>query len=114
MTARPTTADPVTPTWADADACTLPTADRPLRVAEFDDLFARATDVDRRSATELRVVLAGGDDLLERARDVAARETACCSFFSFTLAGGGGRVQLDVTVPAARTDVLDALAERAS
>ncbi len=24
------------------DACTLPTVDQPLRVAEFDDLFARA------------------------------------------------------------------------
>jgi hypothetical protein len=34
------------------DACTLPTADRPLRVAEFDELFAfvvRAERRDRRS-----------------------------------------------------------------
>jgi hypothetical protein len=26
--------------WAPVDACTLPTADQPLRVAEWDDLFA--------------------------------------------------------------------------
>ena len=28
--------------WVAPDACTLPTAERPLRVAEFDDLFANA------------------------------------------------------------------------
>ena len=26
--------------WASVDACTLPTAERPLRLAKFDDLFA--------------------------------------------------------------------------
>jgi hypothetical protein len=25
--------------WAEVDACTLPTAERPLRMAAFDDLF---------------------------------------------------------------------------
>ena len=28
--------------WVPADACTLPTAEQPLRVAEFDGLFATA------------------------------------------------------------------------
>jgi hypothetical protein len=29
--------------WADVEACAIPTADRPLRVAVFDDLFTTAT-----------------------------------------------------------------------
>ncbi len=26
--------------WVEVDACTLPTVERPLRMSEFDDLFA--------------------------------------------------------------------------
>ncbi|RYP85881.1 hypothetical protein EKO23_11260 [Nocardioides guangzhouensis] len=101
-------------TWADVDACTLPTAERPLRVAELDDLFATVTAVERPSPTLLRLVLAGPGDLLGTARDLAARESACCSFFTFTVTPADGGVRMDVSVPAARVDVLDALAERAS
>jgi hypothetical protein len=103
-----------TETWADVDACTLPTLDRPLRVAEFDDLFASVTAVERPSPTLLRLDLAGDDDLLGTARDLAARETACCSFFTFTVTRAPDGVRMDVAVPDARVDILDALAERAS
>ncbi len=94
------------------DACTLPTAERPLRVAEFDELFATAVRGQQRlSATRLRWLL---DPAAEpRARDLTVRETQCCSFFTFTFAPVNGGVQLDVEVPAAHVDVLDALAERA-
>ena len=103
-----------TETWADVDACTLPTAERPLRVAEFDDLFSSVTAVERPSATLLRLDLAGDDDLLETARDLAARETACCSFFTFKVTRAPDGVRMDVVVPEARVDILDALAKRAS
>lgn len=102
-----------TETWADVDACTLPTAERPLRVAEFDDLFASVTAVERLTPTLLRLDLAGDDGLLETARDLAARETACCSFFTFTIEGTDQNLTLDISVPPDRRDILDALAERA-
>jgi hypothetical protein len=48
---------------------------------------------------------------------LAAAETACCSFFTFTvtsLAGDDqGILALDIEVPTARADVLAALVDRA-
>ena len=95
------------------DACTLPTAERPLRLAEFDELFATAVRGHYRlSATRLRLLL---DPAAEpRARDLTGRETQCCSFFTFTFAPADDAVHLDVDVPPAHVEVLDALAERAA
>jgi hypothetical protein len=94
------------------DVCTLPTAERPLRVGEFDSLFARGLrDVERSAPTELRLTL---DSAVEAtARDLVARETACCSFFGFAFSSDDGRLLLKVSVPQAHIDVLDGLAARA-
>lgn len=102
-------------TWAPTD-CTLPTAERPLRVAEFDELFATALRaVGRVGPTHLRLVLDGVGEVETTIRDLLARETACCSFFTFTLTRtGDDRLQLDVQVPAQYTEVLDGLAARAT
>ncbi|TDD33557.1 hypothetical protein E1287_19160 [Actinomadura sp. KC06] len=96
-------------------ACTLPTAQRPLREAEFDKLFAEAaTGVERAGPGRTRVRLRPGPETAGRAASLAARENACCSFFTFTLTiSGGDGLTLDVTVPAAHTGVLDALTARA-
>jgi hypothetical protein len=110
--------------WAPVDACTLPTADQPLRVAEFDDLFATALRAIERpdAAGRARLVLAGGDDLAERVQRLADAETACCSFFTFTLTplatvdidtADSTVLALDIEVPVARADVLAALVQRA-
>jgi hypothetical protein len=109
--------------WVAVDACTLPTAERPLRVAEFDALFAaNVTDVRRRGSTGVRLALVGPQGLRERVQDLAHRETECCSFFTFSLSASdlgdrdsteAERLSLDVDVPTERTDVLDALADRA-
>jgi len=101
------------------DACTLPTAEQPLRLAEFDDLFATAVRrVDQVSTTHARLHLTGPSELANRVRDLAARETECCSFFTFTTtpqqATDGEAVVLDIEVPAAHADVLASLAQRAS
>jgi hypothetical protein len=95
------------------EACTLPAAERPLRLAEFDDLFSTALRGQQRvSATALRWDL---DPAAEATvRDLAARESSCCSFFSITIHPGDGALRLDVEVPAAHVAVLDALAERAA
>ena len=94
-------------------ACTLPTAERPVRTAEFDELFATALRGQQRLApTVLRWRL---DPAAETAaRELAGRESGCCSFFTFTFAQAGDAVQVDVEVPAASAGVLDALAERAA
>jgi len=64
------------------EACTLPTAQRPLRRAEFDDLFATVVGRDRVAAGHLRLVVTAPE---ADVRDLTARETECCSFFRFTV-----------------------------
>ena len=94
-------------------ACTLPTAERPLRLAAFDDLFAAALRGQQRlSPTSLRWRLDPAAE--EAARDLAVRESSCCSFFSFVFLPAGDVLRLDVRVPAAHIAVLDALADRAA
>jgi hypothetical protein len=99
--------------WAPS-ACTLPTAERPLRRAEFTTLFATAlVAAERRDATSARLRLQGGPGLEATVRDLAVRESACCSFFGFAVRGGGGEVVLDVTVPREHVRVLDRLLQHA-
>ena len=100
------------------EACTLPMAERPLRLAEFDDLFATAVRrIEPVTATHLRLRLTGPAGLAATVRDLTARETGCCSFFTFTVTGEpadtGAALTLDVEVPARYADVLASLAERA-
>jgi len=94
-------------------ACALPTAERPRRLAEFDGLFVTALrDQQRLSPARLRWRL---DPAAEQAaRDLTGRESECCPFFSFTFAPADGAVHLEVAVPEAYVDVLDALADRAA
>ncbi len=99
--------------WA-PDACTLPTEDRPLRRAEFDDLFTTAvTDIRWVDPTHARFGMSGGDGLADRVADLAQREQSCCSFFAFEIERDGDRVVLDVAVPPTYTGVLTALVGRA-
>ncbi|MGW6935550.1 hypothetical protein ACWGE0_36185 [Lentzea sp. NPDC054927] len=100
--------------WA-PQACTLPTAQQPLRIAEFDALFTAAlTDVQRADGTHLRLTLKAGAEVEATARDLTARESQCCSFFVFTFVHAEQALHLDVEVPPAHTDVLDGLEPRAS
>ena len=99
------------------DACTLPRAEQPLRVAEFDGLFAEHLDsIEQVGPTQTRMVLLGPGGLEAVVRDLARRETACCSFFVFSVStaptaeAGREAVRLDIQVPPARADVLAALA----
>jgi hypothetical protein len=117
--------------WAAVDACTLPTVERPVRAAEFDALFEEVVEeVIRVDDTHLVVRLASGPEVAARAFALAAKETVCCSFFSFRVveetegeagtgpgqqAGNGavGRVRMEVDVPPERAAVLSGLAARA-
>ncbi len=99
--------------WVPADACTLPTADRPTRLAEFDGLFASLQEVRREEPGWLRLRLDDGEGVEDQARDLTARESACCSFFDFDVHGGDGEVVVDVRVPDSRVVVLDGLTAQA-
>jgi hypothetical protein len=95
--------------------CTLPTAKRPLRLAEFDALFSASMGGSERLAPRiLRITFSGGEELENSVRNLTERETQCCSFFTVTVhAPAPGVIQLDVEVPRGHVDVLDALEARA-
>lgn len=95
------------------DACTLPTVEQPLRLAEFDSLFATALRSQQRiSPTRLQWQL--DPTAQPEAQDLTARESSCCSFFTFTFTSVPAGLQVDVEVPTEQVAVLDTLAERAA
>jgi hypothetical protein len=94
------------------DACTLPTTERPLRIAEFDDLFTFVVRAERRGPQRLDLVLRR---IVEApARDLARRESECCSFFTFEFDVVDEAVVMRIGVPPERVAVLDALEARAA
>ena len=94
-------------------ACTLPTLERPLRLAEFDELFtlARAVAYDGQS---VRIHLSGPPTLRDQVVDLTDRETECCSFFRFTVDGTGSEVDLVITTPDEHQPIVAAIAARAA
>lgn len=99
--------------WVPA-ACTLPTVEQPLRRDEFDDLFAHdVLSVTRQSPQLIRLELRADPEAAARAAGLAAKETGCCSFFTFSLTLSDGRVSLSVSTEPAHEAVLAALGARA-
>jgi len=98
-------------TWVPT-ACTLPTADRPFRLAEFDQLFAdHLRSADRVDPRTLDLVLAA--EAHTTALDLTARENECCSFFTFDFTDtADGRLRLRISVPSRQVAVLDGLSDR--
>ncbi len=79
-------------------------------MAEFAALFAdTAGEVERPAPTRLRLALRPSPAVAARTAELAAAETGCCSFFTFTLRMTGGSVSLEVTVPDAYAATLDAI-----
>lgn len=92
------------------EECTLPTAERPLRVAEWTALLAcDVLAVERRGAAAARLVLRPEPVVAAAAADLAVREARCCSFFRFAVTAGAGDVGLEVGVPERQVAVLDGL-----
>lgn len=93
------------------DSCSLPSFQRPLRVAQFDRLFADSVVRSARiSPTRLDLVVDASAE--SAARDLAAREARCCTFFTFDFAHRGSGVVMRIGVPTSRTEVLDAVEAR--
>lgn len=85
-----------------------------MRLAEFDALFTHhVQQVHRADASRVVLALTGGPQVAGTAADLAARESACCSFFTFDLIITNGTLMLAVSTTAAHVDVLAALADRA-
>jgi hypothetical protein len=95
------------------ESCTLPTSERPLRVAEFDALFRTAVSGQQRTAaTVLELSLTPEPEVAAAAAALAVRESRCCSFFRFALTVDPREVQLTIRVPETHVDVLNAVADR--
>ena len=92
-----------------ADYCSLPTLERPTRLAEFDALFASSARRVVRDGESARIHLDGAAGLADRLRDLTERETTCCSFFTFTLRIDRTGTSLTVRAPADAAVSVDAL-----
>jgi hypothetical protein len=92
------------------DECTLPTSKRPLRLREFDEFFTSVLAITRPQPTRLDLVVPR--DVESAGRDLAARESDCCSFFTFEFEPAADDVVMRITVPADHVEVLDAIEAR--
>jgi hypothetical protein len=106
--------------WIVEDFCTLPAAAQPFRLMEFDELFRSQIRPPRRiDAHRVEFTFANASGLHAHVSDLVTRESACCSFFEFTInphaqdATDQDHVVLRVGVPPSRDEVLEALTERA-
>lgn len=103
---HPTDGAPLGLAWAETAACTVPTADRPLRVAGVDARFAaHLRGVERPAATEARPVMVGGPDVADRVQRLADAESSCCVFLDGIVTERRDEVVPAVAVPPAYTDV---------
>ncbi len=68
------------------------------RLAEYQDLIAQALLARERTVEGFRFRFRDDDGIEPWVRDLAAREQACCAFFTFTVTRVGGEVLLDGTV----------------
>jgi hypothetical protein len=101
------------------DFCTLPRASLPARLVEFDELFRRQISAPRRIGPHLaEFTFVSVDGLYAQVADLAARESACCPFFEFTIdqrsrPSAKDQLVLRVGVPQTHDDVLETLMDRA-
>lgn len=94
--------------------CTLSSAERLTRAADFDRLFTDVVlGVEHLEDATVRLALRADAPTASRAAELAARETACCSFFSFVLTAKAGSLILEVSVPDEHLPTLNTIAARA-
>lgn len=104
------TADTPSDGWV-PDACALPTAQQPTRIAEFDALLTesvRTSTRPTRTLLELRL----DADAESTTRDLARRESECCGFFTFEFDADSEGTIMRITVPPGHIDILDAMENR--
>jgi hypothetical protein len=70
----------------------------PERLAEYERLFTQALIARERTREGIRFRLRAQPGIEPWVRDLAAREKACCAFFTFTITQVGGEVLWDAAV----------------
>lgn|SRR5512145_1940479 len=95
-----------------SDSCSLPSAARPGRFAEFDNLFRDFVTFVERGQGITRLGMSGPPGVLDQVRELTARETSCSSFFTFDIAGDDRSLILEAGVPPGKGEILDALSAR--
>jgi hypothetical protein len=68
------------------------------RFAEYEWLFTTAMTGRERTEDGIRFRFRADPGLEDRVRDLAAREKACCAFFSFDITAHGDEVWMDASV----------------
>lgn len=86
-------------------ACTLDAADRPSRMAAWDELLAQVTERERLDAG-IRLTFPPDPMLAGRLGELAVREQACCAFLTFALRPGTAGVILEITTADDATGVV--------
>ncbi len=79
-------------------ACTLEAADRPSRLGAWGELLAEVTGRQRLDGG-VRLTFPPNAVLAGRLGELAAREQACCAFFTFALRLDADGLRFDVTAP---------------
>ena len=69
------------------------------RMAEYERLFSDALIGRERTESGVRFRFGFEEGLEDWIRDLAAREKACCAFFTFTVARNGDELWWDASVP---------------
>jgi hypothetical protein len=87
--------------------CTLTDDDARSRLDEYARLFAAAYVGRERTPTGMRWSLRAARGVADRARDLAAREAACCAFLTVAVTVAEDRVQWEVTGEQAAQPVVD-------
>jgi hypothetical protein len=87
--------------------CTLTDDDARERVAEYARLFAAAYAGRERTTAGMRWWLRAEPGIAEWARDLAARERACCAFLTIAVTVAGDRVLWEMTAEQAAQAVVD-------
>ena len=99
--------------WCAPDACSLPIADQPGRVAEWDTLFATAVRRVESVPDGVRFELDRSRARVSAVADLADRESQCCSFFTFGVMVGSDALVLSVAADPEHAEVVEALSARA-
>jgi len=87
--------------------CTLTDGDARDRLAEYGRLFAAAYTGRERTPAVVRWWLRADPGIAEWARDLAARERACCAFLTIAVTEDGDRVRWEASAEPAAQAVVD-------
>ncbi len=91
-------------------ACSLEAGQAENRIDEWRMFLAESVTAAAKDGESLRLRLASSDRALLDAVDLAAREKACCGFFSFSIEVDANTQTLEVRVPDDAAAVLDEFA----